>query len=123
MELGIGKSTKGRCVGCVRSGKPVHIEIIINIWGTLYHVRSITRPQVGAGEPTISANNLQSQKPARPGYYGQSIVHVIKAVLPSALRRSISRSEASEPLSASNVSATRRGDFFVAPFLRHKVVL
>src|ERR687885_1391338 len=82
MELGIGKSTKGRCVGCVRSGKPVHIEIIINIWGTLYHVRSITRPQVGAGEPTISANNLQSQKPARPGYYGQSIGHDIKADRP-----------------------------------------
>jgi hypothetical protein len=33
----------------------------------------ITRNQVGAREPTISANNLQSQKPARPGYYGQSI--------------------------------------------------
>jgi hypothetical protein len=39
--------------------------------------RSITRPQVGAGEPTRSANNLQSQKPAGPGYYGQSIGHDI----------------------------------------------
>ena len=36
------------------------------------------RNQVGAREPTISANNLQSQKPARPGYYGQSIGHDIK---------------------------------------------
>jgi hypothetical protein len=35
------------------------------------------RNQVGASEPTISANNLQSQKPARPGYYGQSIGHDI----------------------------------------------
>ena len=33
------------------------------------------RNQVGAGSPTISANNWQSQKPARPGYYGQSIGH------------------------------------------------
>lgn len=33
-QLAIGKSTKGRCVGCVRSGKPVQIEII-NIWRTL----------------------------------------------------------------------------------------
>ena len=47
----------------------------------LYHVRSITLHQVGAGEPTISANNLQSQKPALPGYYGQSIVHVMKSFL------------------------------------------
>src|SRR4028119_2466387 len=37
--------------------------------------RSITLDRVGAREPTISANNLQSQKPARPGYYGQSIGH------------------------------------------------
>jgi hypothetical protein len=43
-----------------------------------YHVRSITLHQVGAPSPTISANNLQSQKPARPGYYGQSIGHDIK---------------------------------------------
>ena len=35
------------------------------------------RNHVGAGSPTISANNLQSQKPARPGYYGQSIGHDI----------------------------------------------
>jgi hypothetical protein len=42
-----------------------------------YHVRSITLHQVGAGSPTISANNLQSQKPARPGYYRQSIAHDI----------------------------------------------
>jgi hypothetical protein len=35
------------------------------------------RNQVGEGSPTISANNLQSQKPARPGYYGQSIGHDI----------------------------------------------
>jgi hypothetical protein len=45
----------------------------------LYHVRSIIRNQVGAGSPTISANNRQSQKPARPGYYGQSIGHDITA--------------------------------------------
>jgi hypothetical protein len=44
----------------------------------LYHVQSITRNQVGEGSPTISANNLQSQKPALlPGYYGQSIGHDI----------------------------------------------
>jgi len=36
------------------------------------------RNQVGAGSQTISANNLQSQKPARPGYYGQSIGHDMK---------------------------------------------
>ena len=35
--------------------------------------------QVGAGSPTISANNRQSQKPARPGYYGQSIGHDISS--------------------------------------------
>jgi hypothetical protein len=35
------------------------------------------RNQVGAGSPTISANNLQSQKPALSGYYGQSIGHDI----------------------------------------------
>jgi hypothetical protein len=35
------------------------------------------RPQVGAGSATISANNLQSQKPAPPGYYCQSIGHDI----------------------------------------------
>jgi hypothetical protein len=37
------------------------------------------RNQVGAGSPIISANNRQSQKPARPGYYGQSIGHDITA--------------------------------------------
>ena len=35
------------------------------------------RNQVGARSPTISANNLQSQKPARPGYYRQSLGHDI----------------------------------------------
>ena len=51
----------------------------------IYHVRSITLHQVGAREPTISANNLQSQKPARPGYYGQSIEQDITAGVTNAI--------------------------------------
>jgi hypothetical protein len=50
---------------------------LIYLIKAIYHVRSITLHQVGARLPTISANNLQSQKPARPGYYGQSIGHDI----------------------------------------------
>ncbi len=43
------------------------------------------RNQVGEGSPTISANNLQSQKPARSGYYGQSIGHDIISMQPETI--------------------------------------